>query len=79
MKVRLTATWELTDEHSASSKGQPVLVCRRTGEKFGPGDIMEPYANWGLKPAAVHAAQISSMKKLSDEEKEFVQRFKLPG
>jgi len=79
MKVRLTATWELTDEHTASSNGQPVLVCRRTGEKFGPGDLIEPYADWGQKPAAVHVAQMSSMKKFSEEEKEFVQRFKMPG
>ena len=78
MKVRLTASWELTDEHSASSHGQPVLICRRTGEKFAPRDILEPYVNWGLKTAADHVARMRQMRQFSDEEKEFIGRFGMP-
>jgi hypothetical protein len=79
MKVRFTPSWELTDERADSSDGQPVLVNRTTGKTFGAGDLLEPYAHWGLKPAAVHVARMSNMKKLSSEDLEFVGRFKLPG
>jgi hypothetical protein len=79
MKVRLTPSWELTDERVGSSYGQPVLVNRPTGAAYGPGDIIEPYAHWGLKPAAVHVVRMIEMKKLSGEDLEFVGRFKLPG
>jgi hypothetical protein len=78
MKVRFTPSWELTDERAESSYGQPVLVERRTGKAFGPGDLLEPYAHWGLESAAVHVTRMSSMKKLSSEDLEFVGRFKMP-
>jgi hypothetical protein len=78
MKVRFTPSWELTDERADSSYGQAVLVSRRTGKAFGTGDLLEPYAHWGLEPAAVHVTRMSETKKLSDEEMEFVRRFKLP-
>ena len=77
MKVRFTPSWELTDERADSSYGQAVLVSRRTGKAFGPGDLLEPYAHWGVGPAAVHATRMSNMKKLSGEDLEFVRRFKL--
>ena len=77
MKLSLTPSWELSDERAGSSYGIPVLVNRPTGEAFRPGKILEPYAHWGLKPAAVHVARMSETKKLSDEEMEFVRRFKL--
>ena len=78
MKVRFTPSWELTDERADSSYGQPVLVNRWTQEAFGPGDLLEPYPYWGLKPAAVHVGRMIQMKEFSDEDLEFVRRFKLP-
>jgi hypothetical protein len=77
MKLRLTPSWELSDERAGSSYVSPVLVNRATGEAFGPGKILEPYAHWGLKPAAVHVVRMSETKKLSGDEMKFVRRFKL--
>ena len=78
MKIIFTPSWELSDERAGSSYVIPVLVNRATGKAFGPGDLLEPYAHWGLKPAVVHVARMSETKKLSDEEMEFVRRLKLP-
>jgi len=81
MRVRLTPSWELTDELEDSFPGQPVLVNRKTREAFGPGDIIEPYPFWELKPAAFHTIRMSNMEEHSREEREFVRRFNLlrPG
>ena len=75
MKIRLTPSFELSDERVESSKGQPVLVNRPTGKAYGPEDIIEPYAFWGLKPAAIHVVRMSNMNKHTDEEMEFIKRF----
>ena len=40
MKALLSPAWELSTEHAAGSHGQPVLVNRRTGDAFGPGDVV---------------------------------------
>jgi hypothetical protein len=78
MQVKLTPLWELTDELADSFPGQAVLVNRRTGQAFGPGDILEPYAYWELKPAAVHVTRMSNMEEHTREERAFVRRFSLP-
>ena len=75
MKVRLTASFELTDERPGSSYGQPVLINRRTGKAHGPGDFIEPYEFWGFKPAVVHVTRMSKMTKRTDEEMEFIKKF----
>lgn len=81
MKIILTDTWELNDEHSASSYGQPVLVNRKTGEAFGPGDMVRPHPSWGFLTAAAAAIRMAARrrKRLSDGEKEFVLRFSKSG
>ena len=40
MKIYLSQSWELSDEHSASIEGRPVLVNKKSGEAYGPGDII---------------------------------------
>jgi hypothetical protein len=40
MIITLTPSFELSDKHSSSDYGQPVLVNRQTGEAFEPGDII---------------------------------------
>ena len=76
MIVKLAPSWILTDEHSSSSYGQPVLVRTATGEVHGPGDLAAAYDSWPLQPAS-HAvrrmARINS--RLTAEELEFVGRF----
>jgi hypothetical protein len=79
MRVRLTPLWLLTDELEDSFPGQAVLVNEGTGEAFGPGDILEPYAYWELKPAAFHAVIMSNMEEHTREEKAFIRRFSLAG
>ena len=75
MKVRLTPSFELTDERIGSSKARPVLVNLRTGKAHGPKEIIEPYAFWGLKPAAAHVARMVERIIYTDEEVEFIKRF----
>ena len=79
MKVRLTPSFELTDERIGSSKARPVLVNMRTGKAHGPKDIIEPYAFWGLKPAAAHVARMIEGDLYTDEEMEFIKRFCIAG
>jgi hypothetical protein len=76
MKVRLTLSWELSDEHSTSFNGKPVLIKRGTGKIFGPGDAVEFYPNWRIKPAAVHVGRMSMMRRFSEEELNFIERFR---
>ena len=69
-------SWELTNEHAASSYGQAVLVNRDTGEAFGPDDIVKCYASWPLQPARLAAGRMMKRKaNLSDEERTFADRF----
>lgn len=75
MKVRLTPTFELSDERPESFSGQPVLVNLATGKASGPGDFIEPYAFWGFKAAVVHVSHMSKKKKHTDEEMAFIKRF----
>jgi len=77
MKVRLTESWELTEEEDPF-RGKADLVSRRTGEAFGPGAILGPYAYWDLKPAAVHVIRMANMEEHTREEKAFIQHFSLP-
>lgn len=76
MKVPLTLSWELSDEHSTNSDGKPLLIKRPTGKAFGPRDIIEFYPNWGLKPAAVHVERMSRMRSFPEQELDFIEQFK---
>ncbi len=75
MKVPLTRTWELSDEHPMSSYERPVLVNRVTGEIWGPGDLVEAYAFWGVLPAARVVARLARTVRLNAAEKTLVDRF----
>jgi hypothetical protein len=75
MQVNLRSSWELTNEHAASSYGQPVLVNRGSGEIFGPGDILTPYPSWGFMIAAEAVERMAKTKKLTYDEQIFVDRF----
>ena len=75
MKVRLTFSFELTDERIRSSYARPLLVDLRNRKAYGPNDTIESYPEWGLWPAAVHVAHMTSTDIYTDEEKEFIKRF----
>jgi hypothetical protein len=75
MKVTLTPSFELTTEHSASSYGQPVLVNRGSGEAYGPGDVFQPYPSWPYLPASKAVERMARTKKLTYDERAFVDKF----
>ena len=79
MKVQLTLSWELSDEHSASSHGKPVLIKRITDKAYGPGDVIEFYPTWGREPAAVHVERMIRMRKFSEQELNFIGLFQKSG
>ncbi len=74
MKTTLTGSWELSDEHAASSDGQPVLVHRPTGDAYGPGDVLEAYRSWGFLPAARVVARMAEHTHLDADGKALVRR-----
>jgi len=73
--VQLTPSWILTDEHSASSYGQPVLVGMATGEAYGPGDIIRAYPSWSFAPASMAVERMTKTTRLAEDEGFFVDRF----
>jgi hypothetical protein len=75
MIVQLTPSWQLTDEHSASSYGQPVLVHSSTGDAFGPSDFIMCYPNWPFQPAAEAVRRLGNLGTRSDEERAFIGKF----
>jgi hypothetical protein len=76
MKVALTASWELSNEYSASSSEHTMLVNRTTGEGYGPEDLIRVYREWPIYPARVAVDHmLRTNKKLTDTERQFAERF----
>jgi len=74
MQIILSASWVLTDEHSASNKGMPVLANRGTGEAYGPVDTVRAYLSQELIIAARVVDRLLGGRKqeLTEEEEEKV-------
>jgi hypothetical protein len=72
----LSAKWELTTEHSASSYGRPVLVNRKTREAYGPGDLLTPSPSKGYTTAAAFARDLSAKAIMDEELEALLERFK---
>lgn len=77
MIITLTPSWQLTDEHSQSSYGIPILLNRGTGEVFGPADIIQPYPSWGYMTAAAAVTRLMDIKNRTATEREFAARFQV--
>lgn len=75
MEIQLTPSYILTNEHSASSYGQPVLVNRGSGAAYGPGDILQPYPSWGYIPATRAVERMTASCNLNEEQQAFVAKF----
>jgi excisionase family DNA binding protein len=75
MTITLSPSWQLTDEHSQSSYGIPVLINRGTDDVYGPADIIQPYPSWGYMPAANAVARLMDIGERTDEERVFAARF----
>lgn len=76
MTAILSAKWELTTEHSASSYGRPVLVNRKTREAFGPGDLLKPSPSKDYTPAAAFARALSAKAIVDVDLEALLERFK---
>lgn len=76
MKVTLTPSWELTNEHAASNYGQAVLVRRAIQEAIGPGDVIKAYPSWPLQRASQAVERMTrSGARFRDKERVFIQGF----
>ncbi len=75
MKVSLTPSWELSNEHAANPYGMPVLVNRHTGEGYGPADILTAYPSWAPMTAANAVRRMVHAKEFTWDEHEFIERF----
>jgi len=79
MRLTLPPVWELTDEHSASSYGIPVLVRRSDGQAFGPGDLVTVSPLLDPEPAWQAIERLAAGLDLDEEEERFVRIFVAGG
>jgi hypothetical protein len=75
MKVQLKSNYVLTDEHTSTSHGQPVLLNEKTGESYMPMDVFEPSESWGTLLARAAVKKMARNKACTEEERQFIQKF----
>ncbi len=75
MKISLTPSWELTNEHATSAYAVPVLVNRHDGRAYGPGEILSPYPGWITMTAASAVRRMKHGRTFTAGEEEFFTRF----
>jgi hypothetical protein len=75
MEVKITPSYVLTDKHSKSQFGVPVLVNMRTNEAYNPSDLLQAYPAWGSMQARDVVRSLVSEKRFTDQERFFIERF----
>jgi hypothetical protein len=75
MEVKITPSYIMTDEHSKSQFGVPVLVNMRTSEAYNPSELLQAYPSWGSMQARDVVRSLVNEKRFSDKEKFFIERF----
>jgi len=75
MEVKITPSYILTDKHSKSQFGMPVLVNMRTNEAYNPSDLLQAYPSWGSMQARDVVRNLANEKRFTDQEKFFIERF----
>ena len=75
MEVKITPSYILTDKHSKSQFGMPVLVNMRTNEAYNPSDLLQAYPAWGSMQARDVVWSLVSEKRFTDQERFFIERF----
>jgi hypothetical protein len=75
MKLYLTPSWILSDEHLASSYGKPVLVDQETGKAYGPDDILQVNPGGNPVPGYLVVRALIEGESFSVEEVAFIDRF----
>jgi len=75
MEVKITPSYILTDKHSKSQFGVPVLVNMRTNEAYNPSDLLQAYPAWGSMQARDVVRSLVSEKRFTDQERFFIERF----
>ena len=68
-------TWILTDEHPASSYGQPVLVNLESNQAYGSGDLMKFSPKAGFVPCHRFVRKLTEDREFSEDELKFIDRF----
>ena len=75
MEVKITPSYILTDKHSKSQFGVPVLVNMRTNEAYNLSDLLQAYPSWGSMQACDVVRSLVNEKRFTDQEKFFIERF----
>ena len=76
MKVQLSPSWALTDEHSGASYSQPALV-KNTGLEvyYGPRQVLKASDSWGYMPAGELVKRLVKKRKFTQNERDFIRKF----
>ena len=69
--VKLSPSWALAQVNAK----QVMLTNRRTGESYGPGDIVHCYSHHEPTLARLAAERLAKTCTLNDKEREMVARF----
>ena len=75
MKLHLNDLWTLTDEHSASSHGKPVLIELETRKAHGPGDLIKLNPSGRAVPGYIVARAMVEGTTFPEDELEFIDQF----
>lgn len=75
MEIKISDSYTLTDEEG-SLYGLPVIFDHLLDHIIGPADIMEPYNDWGDKPAAQHIERLMGYGEWTEEEMALMERFR---
>ncbi len=75
MEVKIAPSYILTDKHSKSQFGMPVLVNMRTNAEYKPSDLLQAYPSWGSMQARDVVRSLISEKRFTDQERFFIERF----
>jgi hypothetical protein len=75
MKIILTSSYYLTDEHGK----EPRVVNRRTGDSYGPDDLVAWERNGNLQRCRHSVRRAAELLKLTEEQQAMVSQFIGPG
>lgn len=74
MKLQLSGEWSLSDEHAASSYGQPVLVTA-CGDAYGRADVVQLFAPYPWLPAHAAVIRFAATRRFTSDEADFIALF----
>ena len=75
MKITLASSYYLTDELGQ----EPRVVNRKTGDNYGPDDVVSWHPACGLQPCRHSVRRAAALLKLTEEQRAMVSDFIGPG